>query len=613
MSSEKPTPKDYYVSTSACLTARIRRLVKRGRLFVAAEIASFALIVAFVVAYAVYGWGDIALLLAFVSFVAYFLTRRADELTDIKISKQKAQLSVCENELAYLSGDFSCFDSGAQYVDSNHPYTFDIDVFGPQSLFNRIDRTVTTGGSDQLAAWLRKPEADRIGEHAEAIDILSAATDWRRDFIAYGVKGKIDTEAATNALHTVSGLKVQSWVAGRVALAVAVAMITGLFVLVCLSVFTDLPGSVPSLLGLVMLGLCMALCHGSLMRISRAVGKLQKQTTVYVHIVRHICLFEERLQAEGKEPTALASLLGSVTEAMSSFEEIGKILDSLDRRGNILGLILSDIFFLSDFFLLRRFVKWQNRYIATMDERMSAISRVDALVSMATMRYNEPSAVKAEIVDGKGDVVFEARNLKHPFIGAKAVGNDFCIDDNSYYIITGANMAGKSTFLRSVGINWLLAMCGMPVFADSLRMSVFPLFTSMRTSDDLSRGISYFNAELLRLKQLIDYQSEHPGALIILDEILKGTNSVDKLNGSRLFLDYMSRRHATCIVATHDLELSHLADSRPQRFHNYCFEIELGESVTYTYRITEGVARNQNATFLLSRLLGNGSDCLVRK
>lgn len=603
MSSKKPTPKEYYVSTSTYLSACIRRLVKRGRLFIAAEIMSFVLAIAFVVAYAVYGWGGIALFLAFVSFVAYFLTRRADELTDIKISIHKAQLSVCENELAYLRGDFSCFDDGVRYVDSNHPYTFDIDVFGPQSLFNRIDRTVTTGGSDQLASWLRYPDTDHTDDYAEAIETLSAATDWRRDFIAYGVNGKIDTVAVTNALHTVSSLKVRPWVATKVALDVAIAMVICLFVLIYLSVFNDLPSSAPVLWGLAMLGLCISLCHGKLMRISRAVDKLQKQTAGYIRIVRHICRLEERLKKEGNEKKALSALVAVVSEALSSFEEIGKILDSLDRRGNKLGLILSDVFFLSDFFRLRRFVKWQNRYMAKIDERMVAISRVDALVSMATMRYNEPSAMRAEIVDGGDNIVYEARNLRHPFIGAKAVGNDFRIDDSNYYIITGANMAGKSTFLRSVGINWLLAMCGMPVFADSLRLSVFPLFTSMRTSDDLSRGISYFNAELLRLKQLINYQSGHPGTLIILDEILKGTNSADKLSGSRLFLEYMSQRHATCIVATHDLELSRLADSRPQRFHNYCFEIELGASVTYTYRITEGVARNQNATFLLRRLL----------
>ena len=164
-------------------------------------------------------------------------------------------------------------------------------------------------------------------------------------------------------------------------------------------------------------------------------------------------------------------------------------------------------------------------------------------------------------------------------------------------------MAGKSTFLRSVGVNYVLARNGMPVFADRLRVSCFSLFSSMRTTDDLTHGISYFNAELLRLKQLIDSCQRQSRTLIILDEILKGTNSLDKLNGSRLFLQAVAKLPVSGIIATHDLELSKMSDAFPARFHNYCFEIELGTAVTYTYKIIPGVARNQNATFLLEQML----------
>ena len=164
-------------------------------------------------------------------------------------------------------------------------------------------------------------------------------------------------------------------------------------------------------------------------------------------------------------------------------------------------------------------------------------------------------------------------------------------------------MAGKSTFLRAIGVNYVLAMAGMPVFATDMTVGVFNLFTSMRTTDDLQHGISYFNAELLRLKQLLGSVNENPPCtLIILDEILKGTNSLDKLNGSRMFLEAVSNLPVSGVIATHDLELSRMADAS-ERFHNHCFEIELGESVTYSYKITPGVAKNQNATYLLKRIL----------
>ena len=310
-----------------------------------------------------------------------------------------------------------------------------------------------------------------------------------------------------------------------------------------------------------------------------------------------------------------------LAEALPSFSELEKILSGYDRRGNFLGLFFTDSFLLSDFFLVRRFLKWKNNYMAQMEEWVEIVSEMDAMVSMADFRYNHPEATDARLLDASETqlqagqksecfgqpVVFEAKNLYHPFLGAKAVKNDFCIDDGNYYIVTGANMAGKSTFLRSLGVNYILAMAGMPVFADTLRISRFRLFSSMRTSDDLTHGISYFNAELLRLEQLVQFcKGDSLRTLIILDEILKGTNSVDKLNGSRLFLESIAQLPVSGVIATHDLELSKMENESDlgRRFHNYCFEIDLGLDVTYTYKIQRGVAKNQNATFLLKKLIG---------
>lgn len=249
-----------------------------------------------------------------------------------------------------------------------------------------------------------------------------------------------------------------------------------------------------------------------------------------------------------------------------------------------------------------------------MEQWMHIISEIDAMVSMADYRYNHPEANDPEFIEIP-EIMFEAKNLYHPFLGVKAVKNDFCIQDDNYYIITGANMAGKSTFLRSIGVNYILAMAGMPIFADSLKISRFRMFSSMRTTDDLTHGISYFNAELIRLEELLRFckeSSEGCGnnmhsrklrTLIILDEILKGKNSLDKLNGSRRFLEAIAKQPVSGIIATHDMELSKMEVEPSGKFHNYCFEIDLGTDVTYTYKIQKGVARNQNATFLLNKIL----------
>lgn len=611
------SPSQYYTARIESLSARIAVHRRRNRLFIAGEIATFTLFIAFIAAYAQTTWGWPAAWAAALSLVAYITIRRLDERNETHTEWLESLREVCRRELAALSGDYSAFDDGERYADPQHPFTTDLDVFGPKSLFQRINRTATTGGSDRLAHMLAsdptEPDGhtetfddglspvERIRQRADAIETLARRTEWRTEFCAIGTDGSVSTADVARAMHAVRDIRVHRWVTSPAATAVASLAGGGLAATIILAAMTDVPSSAAVGWALLQLGAVLGACHGKLMEISRAAGKLQKQMTAYIRLVR----LTGEVEHQGKEdhtPALLCRLVAATAGAESSFREIEKVMAGLDRRGNILGLILADIFTLSDYRLLRRFAHWQRRYNMQMDRWIAAVDTMDALVSMATFSYNHPHGVRAQTANGS-DVTLEARGMYHPFLGEEAVRNDFSITERNYYIITGANMAGKSTFLRSLGVNWLLAMNGMPVFADSLCISVFPLFTSMRTTDDLTRGISYFNAELLRLKSLIAFCSSHEGTLIILDEILKGTNSADKLAGSRLFLEYMAGRRVTGVVATHDLELSLLADENPDRFHNYCFEIELGRDVTYSYRITPGVARNQNATFLLKNLL----------
>lgn len=607
--------KDYYTRHRDHLAVQITMLKHRNRGFILGEIITFIAFIAFVAAYTAVDGGMWTLFVAAFMLLLYVAIRRFDVINSRRIEWLEALHGVYERELRYLSGDYKCFDDGARYADPSHPFTFDMDVFGRESLYNRVCRTLTTGGSDCLARSLSgdpfdgKPISRQlIDERREAIDELAAMPGWRVRFLASGAAGRIDTDAIVASLQSVRAMNMSRAALSVPVIALATLSMAGFYASILLSVFDLLPSSVPSLWGVLQFFTVLMLCSGPLRKISREVNSLHDRMKHYVNIIRHADNLRNGEQSsDGNRSSSLQSaelqrLVGRLDGAMDSFHETEQILKSLDRRGNILGLIIFDMFLLSDYFLLRRFLKWQGRYLDSVGPWVDAVSRIDALVSMATFRYNEPEAGSAVIADGD-EVVYEARGLYHPFLGRKAVKNDFSIVNGNYYIVTGANMAGKSTFLRSLGINYILAMNGIPVFADSLRVSVFALFTSMRTTDDLTRGISYFNAELLRLRQLIDFCPEHKNTLIILDEILKGTNSADKLNGSRLFLEYISGRNVTGVIATHDLELSRMSDEHAGRFHNYCFEIELGTDVTYSYKITPGVARNQNATFLLKELL----------
>lgn len=600
----KNTIRDKYEARAEGLTREIQQCKKLGRWLVTGQLATFLLAILCVAAYTTTAGGNLWLILASVFFVLYVFVRRKDVRNSEKRERLEAAHKVCINEIAYLDGDFSSFCDGEKYVNPNHEYSFDLDVFGRQSLFQRIDRTVTSGGSDWLAQELSrtnlKPQQE-INDQKDAIKELAEYEDLRIEFISIGqMEGqKINTGEVMRAVERAKTIELPSFASSNVVFVLATLSVVGFICTLIAAQFDYLPTAVPFQWGLLQLLAMIVFCSRTLHAMNKTVGAISRQMKSYVSLIEIIL----GSNLTSKDNAGIISKLSSTDEnALSSIRQLKNIIDSLDRNGNPLYRIVCDALFLNDFFLIRKFCRWRCRFVIKIDEWIDAVSHFDALVSMATFRYNEPCANDAEIVESDG-VVYEAEKMYHPFLGSKAVPNDFCIRDSHYYIVTGANMAGKSTFLRSVGVNYILAMCGMPVFAKRLKVSRFYLFSSMRTTDDLAHGISYFNAELLRLGQLIDAYRKNSPTLIILDEILKGTNSADKLSGSRMFLEAISKLPVTGIIATHDLELSKMSDEHPDRFHNYCFEIELKDDVAYNYKITPGVARNQNATYLLKRLL----------
>ena len=593
--------KDLYIEHLKDLNARVAVLKRRNPIFLTLELLSFVLFFFFLYEYSFVYHQPVFIILAIVCIAIYAVTRFFDRKNASRLSLAERIQAVYEKEILYLDGDFSRFADGEKYIDKYHPFSTDMDMFGQFSLFNRMNRTVTTGGSDRLAQCLSSLPAspDEVQRRKESIDELAALDEVRTLFLASS-SSCIDTARIYSVLQNASSTRISSIFSNPLSLGVVYGLIVLLFVTIIFSIFTPLSANVPVLLALLMLFISLAVASKTLNRISRVVNRLTKELEGYVSLFNVLKDVEFKTDYNKQ---LHQQLFGEGENSLAALHLLTRILEAIDRRGNILGLIFANAFFLSDFFLVRRFTRWQQTNLSHLPQWIDYVSQFDAMMSMATFRFNHPEAVDTEIVD-VDKIVYEATDLYHPFIGKeKAVRNDFKIDDGNFYIITGANMAGKSTFLRSLGINYILAMNGMPVFAHSLKVSMFNIFTSMCTTDDLTHGISYFNAELIRLQQLISSCKKSERTLIILDEILKGTNSLDKLNGSRLFLESISSLPVSGVIATHDLELSKMEGSDPDHFHNYCFEVELGDDVTYSYRVTSGVARNQNATFLLNKIL----------
>ena len=585
------------------LVQTISSLRAKSRIFVMAEVLSFAVSIGFVVLFTVLDDASWTLGVALCVLFLYFYIRNLDTKNDRKIADASALKLVYEKEVAYQTGDYTKFDAGERYLQPTHPFTFDLDIFGQGSLFQRINRTISSGGSDYLAEslsgkWESLPTAEllkHIEQRVETIGELAGNEPFLSQFKAQGAEKPIDTAAVKEAFGSIHALQIPSYFGNPTFRILIYANLVGFYLSIFLSIGNFVPAFLPLWWGIFNFFLATFCTHKYIKLVNEAISKLKDQVRGYVNMASLI-------EKQSFTAAHLCELKANLSGAMASFGQLERILQKIDNRSNEIGIVLFNCFGLLDITIVRHFLRWQRTYEPITDQWIGASSVFDALVSMATFRLNEDEAQEATIIDSSG-VSYKARSIYHPFLGEKAVRNNFDIQNHEYYIITGANMAGKSTFLRTLGVNYILAMNGLPVFAEEMRVSVFRLFTNMRTTDDLTHGISYFNAELLRLKQLIESLDPNVPSLIILDEILKGTNSLDKLNGSRLFLEYISERNVTGVIATHDLELSKLEDENPQRFHNYSFEIELGTDVTYTYKIGRGVARNQNATFLLKQIL----------
>ncbi|QUB51936.1 MutS-related protein [Prevotella nigrescens] len=585
------------------LVQTISSLRAKSRIFVMAEVLSFAVSIGFVVLFTVLDDASWTLGVALCVLFLYFYIRNLDTKNDRKIADASALKLVYEKEVAYQTGDYTKFDAGERYLQPTHPFTFDLDIFGQGSLFQRINRTISSGGSDYLAEslsgkWESLPTAEllkHIEQRVEAIGELAGNEPFLSQFKAQGAEKPIDTAAVKEAFGSIHALQIPSYFGNPTFRILIYANLVGFYLSIFLSIGNFMPAFLPLWWGIFNFFLATFCTHKYIKLVNEAISKLKDQVRGYVNMASLI-------EKQSFTAAHLCELKANLSGAMASFGQLERILQKIDNRSNEIGIVLFNCFGLLDITIVRHFLRWQRTYEPITDQWIGASSVFDALVSMATFRLNEDEAQEATIIDSSG-VSYKARSIYHPFLGEKAVRNNFDIQNHEYYIITGANMAGKSTFLRTLGVNYILAMNGLPVFAEEMRVSVFRLFTNMRTTDDLTHGISYFNAELLRLKQLIASLDPNVPSLIILDEILKGTNSLDKLNGSRLFLEYISERNVTGVIATHDLELSKLEDENSQRFHNYSFEIELGTDVTYTYKIGRGVARNQNATFLLKQIL----------
>jgi len=544
------------------------------------------------------GWvaltGIIAItLLPFILLIKYHnrLFRRKDYL--------EKKIEVNEQELAALNYDTSAFEDGKEFMDPAHLYSYDLDVFGPHSLFQCINRTCTQPGKNLLAAWLGNhlEKKEEIEARQEAVRELAPELRFRQEFRIMGLlyKGKAADE---DELKTWA--KSPSVFRKNILFRMLPLLVGGINI-VCIAL---------GIAGVIPLGVFGITWTFFVVASFCFIGKISKMQAVYGKKLQILATYANLLRLMESQPmksTVLKEVrkwIGDEKQTASlSIRHLSKLMNELDQRNNAYVYATLNGLFFWEVRQIMRIEGWKEQYSSELPRWLTAIAHMDALCSLATFAYNHPDYSYPAIATRP--FRFRAKEMGHPLMNRdKCVRNDIDIEKRPFFIIiTGANMAGKSTYLRTVGINYLLACIGTPVCAVNMELSPVQLITSLRTSDSLNDNESYFFAELKRLKLIIDKLQTGEELFIILDEILKGTNSMDKQKGSLSLIKQFMALQANGIIATHDLMLGTLADIFPNDIRNYRFEADItGDELTFSYRLREGIAQNMNACFLMKKM-----------
>jgi ABC-type multidrug transport system fused ATPase/permease subunit len=499
-----------------------------------------------------------------------------------------------EKELACLEHDFFDLPSGAEFADNSHPWSHDLDIFGTGSLYQYLNRSCTRKGSAILAGMLTSEagSSEKILERQHMITDLKDRMDFRQHFTATGElieEKKEDLMDISRWLDSRAYIRKYPWLF-RLAL--------GMSALSCFLIIWGIFDTSRYWYLLYLLLLNLAILSPFLLRTQKyqeAISRKHELLEGYARLLELIAantFTHPELQNHGRK----------AREGKHRLSRLSKLMHLFDQRLNMaLGIALNGLF-LFDFIMLHLLERWKRKNQQDILDWIELCGRTDAMISLAGFAWNHPGFTMPVLLEQSEKL--QTAGLGHPLIPhEKRIDNDLEISKGKVVVITGANMAGKSTYLRSLGINMVLAYAGCPVCATSFRSTYMSLHSSMRTADSLKDEESYFLAEIRKLQSIVREMEQGYPMLILLDEVLKGTNTTDKKLGSvgliRKSLNYPVR----LFIATHDLSLGELEKEHGGQVVNYCFESYIRDmELSFDYTMRKGIATNMNASFLMKKM-----------
>ncbi|CEN34571.1 MutS-related protein [Capnocytophaga cynodegmi] len=508
---------------------------------------------------------------------------------------EKSKIEINTYEIRFLENNEYFSDNGIEFQEESHSYAYDLDIFGEKSVFHHINRAKTFLGKKYLASYFLNPKLNSIVENQQSISELAEKIDWRQHFSALTsqVNDSADFYENIKSWTQKKQTSFPKWIQ-------IFTFISPLLLMTCVILgFVSETFSFHNwakllfLINLIIFGYIFGV-------IQRNKISFEGAYKILYSYKKSIVFIENSNFESGKLTKIQQKLLQNKEKASVLIQKLSNLLDDLDNLGNVLVSIPLNCFTFYHFHTYCRLIRWKNQYVSQIQDWLDVVGEMEAFISFANFKYNNPKYVFPEI-NSDYQIYFE--EVGHPLIAEKQrVTNSVSFTENSFVILTGSNMSGKSTFLRTLGVNMLLTAVGLPVCAKRAVVHPMKILVSMRLSDSLNDGKSYFFAEIRRIQTIIQ-KLENQICFVLLDELLRGTNSEDKQLGTIKIIEKIISLKAFGVVATHDIEVCQLAKKYPQIIQNKCFEVEIeNDELHFDYKIRDGVCQNKNATFLMKKI-----------
>ena len=543
--------------------------------------------------YLTYQNWQVAAIIAVVGIAVFLflLSRHTDLKSKRELHKRLATIN--EDEIKIASGDFYDRADGKVFQNPAHAYSLDIDLFGRGSFFQYINRTTINEGTQSLVNCLLANDITNIEARQNAIKELADEPEWRQYYsgVAQGVKVEHSAKSIIEWLKDYKPFLNATlyWLTIGFSVASVALLVLGFTAIIPIKY-----AGYWLLLGLAITG-----------RFLKSINNVAQNTEKAKDTFRQYALLLKEIEQKEFQSELLQQQQQKIQsegeKASQIFTKFSKALDALDNRNNFISAIFGNGYLLWDIRQTYRVEQWISKYAHKVEDWFEVVTFYDAYNTLGNYAYNHQDFSYPEITSE--NITIKAENLGHPLLNAeKRIDSDLELLQEQFFIVTGANMAGKSTFLRTVALHIVMANVGLPICAKTSKYKPIKLITSMRTTDSLTDDSSYFFSELTRLKFIVDTIAEDKNYFVILDEILKGTNSTDKAIGSRKFVEKLVGQKATGIIATHDLSLTEI-ETELEAVKNYYFDAEIkNDELFFDYKLKKGVCQNMNASFLLKKM-----------